>query len=70
MLPGGLFDVIILSNGATWIVQRSLNDFLVLDRQIHRCVFNREYSELPELATIEYQVCNIRLYIMKLLIMR
>lgn len=37
------------SKDKSWIVKRSLDDFVGFDRQIHRCLYDRRYSNLPEL---------------------
>lgn len=48
---GAYYDVMVLSNGVTWVVQRNSEHFKLLDKQLHYCVFDRKYSNLPLLAT-------------------
>ena len=42
-----LYSVQVTSNGKTWVVRRSYENFEFLDRQAHKCVFDRKYSQLP-----------------------
>ena len=42
-----LFSVQVTSNGKTWMVRRSYENFEFLDRSAHKCVFDRKYSQLP-----------------------
>jgi len=37
----------------TWIVKRSYENFIFLDKQVHQCVFDRKISMLPELPLEE-----------------
>ena len=41
-----LFCVQVTSNSKTWVVRRSYENFEFLDRQAHKCVFDRKYSQL------------------------
>ena len=34
------------SNGKSWVVRRSYENFEFLDRQAHQCIFDRKYSQL------------------------
>ncbi|KAK7499835.1 hypothetical protein BaRGS_00008926, partial [Batillaria attramentaria] len=36
-------------NNKSWNVRRTLSHFRSLDRQLHRCIFDRKFSQLPEL---------------------
>ncbi|XP_031427474.1 rho GTPase-activating protein 32 isoform X3 [Clupea harengus] len=35
--------------GRNWIVRRSYEDFRILDKHLHLCIYDRRYSQLPEL---------------------
>jgi hypothetical protein len=43
------FTVRVTSGDACWTLQRSREELLMLDRQLHRCIFDREFSMLPDL---------------------
>ena len=48
-----LYVVEINSRGKTWSVKRNLEDFRLLDRQCHQCVYDRKYSQLSEIPLEE-----------------
>lgn len=52
-LRNNWFCVRVISNGRLWTVRRSYDNFRMLDRQLHRCVYDRKYSLLPELVPLE-----------------
>lgn len=35
--------------GKSWIVKRSYEDFRVLDKHLHLCIYDRRFSQLSEL---------------------
>ena len=39
-------------SGKVWHIRRTLADFTSLDRQIHTCVFDRKFSELPAVQDV------------------
>ncbi|XP_028825301.1 rho GTPase-activating protein 32 isoform X2 [Denticeps clupeoides] len=39
----------ICCQGASWVVKRSYEDFRVLDKHLHLCIYDRRFSQLPEL---------------------
>lgn len=43
------FCVQVTSNCKSWQVRRSLDNFQMLDRQLHRCVYDRKFSLLKEI---------------------
>ncbi|XP_041364518.1 rho GTPase-activating protein 32-like isoform X2 [Gigantopelta aegis] len=43
----------VLSAKKQWTVCRTYSDFCMLDRQLHECVYNRRFSDLPELLPEE-----------------
>lgn len=43
------FTVFVTSISKTWSVRRSYENFEMLDRQLHHCVYDRKYSQLTEL---------------------
>ena len=55
----------ISSLGRSWILKRSYDNFRFLDRQLHKCCYDRKYSQLPELpqehslATSNKEVSNV-----------
>ncbi|XP_067143802.1 uncharacterized protein [Centruroides vittatus] len=57
------FCVRVISNGRLWTVRRSYDNFRMLDRQLHRCVYDRKYSLLPELVPIEQLQCDTEDYL-------
>ena len=50
----GLFSVQVTSLSKTWIVKRSYDNFVFLDKQVHQCVFDRKMSMLQELPNEEH----------------
>jgi hypothetical protein len=37
----------ITSYGKSWILRRSYEHFRILDEQLHRCIYDRKFSQLP-----------------------
>ncbi|TRY77945.1 hypothetical protein TCAL_10902 [Tigriopus californicus] len=54
-VPGDswLLSVQVTSRGRTWVVRRSYENFVLLDKQSHQCVYDRRYSQLPEIVEAE-----------------
>ncbi|KAG7269804.1 hypothetical protein CRUP_001884 [Coryphaenoides rupestris] len=48
-----LFLVQISCQGRSWLVKRSFEDFRVLDKHLHLCIFDRHFSQLAELPRHE-----------------
>ncbi|XP_038239145.2 rho GTPase-activating protein 33 [Dermochelys coriacea] len=44
-----LFIIQVTCQGKTWPVHRSYEEFCRLDGHLHRCIFDRRFSQLPEL---------------------
>ena len=44
-----VYLVHIACQGKSWIVQRSYEDFRVLDKHLHLCIYDRRFSQLSEL---------------------
>ncbi|XP_063292208.1 rho GTPase-activating protein 32 isoform X2 [Pelobates fuscus] len=44
-----VFLVQVACQGRSWIVKRSYEDFRVLDKHLHLCIYDRRFSQLPEL---------------------
>ncbi|KAF3692649.1 Rho GTPase-activating protein 32 [Channa argus] len=44
-----VFMVQITCQGRNWLVKRSYEDFRVLDKHLHLCIYDRRYSQLTEL---------------------
>lgn len=45
----------VTAKGKSWILKRSIEDFIGLDRQIHRCIYDRRYSLLEQLGDFELE---------------
>ena len=67
------FYITVASNDRSWTIRRSYDNFRGFDKQLHRCIFDRKYSLLPELrknevndeglqVNIRTQTCNISIY--------
>ncbi|XP_030638863.1 rho GTPase-activating protein 32 [Chanos chanos] len=48
-----VYLVQIYCQGRSWIVRRSYEDFRVLDKHLHLCIFDRRFSQLPELPRFD-----------------
>ncbi|XP_014207373.1 uncharacterized protein LOC106638621 [Copidosoma floridanum] len=46
------FAVRVTSGDACWTLQRSFDNLVLFDRQLHRCIFDRSYSQLAELSSL------------------
>ncbi|XP_047661272.1 rho GTPase-activating protein 32 isoform X9 [Tachysurus fulvidraco] len=44
-----VYLVHIYCQGRSWMVRRSYEDFRVLDKHLHLCIYDRRFSQLPEL---------------------
>nr|XP_046245358.1 rho GTPase-activating protein 32 isoform X2 [Scatophagus argus] len=44
-----VFLIQITCQGRNWLIKRSYEDFRVLDKHVHLCIYDRRYSELTEL---------------------
>ena len=51
-----------------WLIRRTLEDFQSLDRQLHTCVYDRRYSQLPVIHQRENMVHGDKVSIMIILI--
>lgn len=47
------FFCLSLCQGRNWLVKRSYEDFRVLDKHLHLCIYDRRYSQLTELPRHE-----------------
>lgn len=43
------WHVAVTSQGKTWVLRRSYENFRMLDKQLHRCIYDRKFSGLQEL---------------------
>ncbi|XP_049838628.1 GTPase-activating protein CdGAPr isoform X8 [Schistocerca gregaria] len=43
------WHVSVTSQGKSWVIRRSYDNFRLLDQQLHRCIYDRKFSGLPEL---------------------
>ena len=48
-----VYSVQVTSNGKSWVVRRSYENFEFLDRQAHQCIFTRKNSQLPTIPQEE-----------------
>ncbi|XP_069805202.1 rho GTPase-activating protein 32 isoform X3 [Dendropsophus ebraccatus] len=48
-----VFLVQVACQGRSWIVKRSYEDFRVLDKHLHLCIYDRRFSQLSELPRAE-----------------
>ncbi|XP_068186830.1 rho GTPase-activating protein 32 isoform X3 [Antennarius striatus] len=48
-----VYLVHIYCQGRSWMVKRSYEDFRVLDKHLHLCIYDRRFSQLPELPRLE-----------------
>ncbi|XP_072166346.1 uncharacterized protein [Diadema setosum] len=48
-LPDWPFMVKMQSRGKAWLLKRCYEDFRVLDKQLHKCIYDRRFSQLVEL---------------------
>ncbi|KAG7471344.1 hypothetical protein MATL_G00123620 [Megalops atlanticus] len=48
-----VYLVQICCQGRSWIVKRSYEDFRVLDKHLHLCIYDRRFSQLPELPRFD-----------------
>ncbi|CAB3375007.1 Hypothetical predicted protein [Cloeon dipterum] len=49
------FCVQVTSQGRSWLLRRYFKDFCTLDQQLHRCIYDRKFSGLPELVADQQQ---------------
>ncbi|XP_022108337.1 rho GTPase-activating protein 32-like isoform X3 [Acanthaster planci] len=52
------FTIKVCSNGKVWLVKRCYEDFRVLDKQLHSCIYDRRFSQLVELPKGDGMVGN------------
>ena len=51
----------VTSAGQSWLLRRTYDNFRMLDQQLHRCIYDRKFSNLTELSDTpdESQVSDI-----------
>ncbi|XP_074652867.1 uncharacterized protein LOC141907189 [Tubulanus polymorphus] len=58
------FYISVSCNTKTWIIKRTYENFRMLDKQLHKCIYDRKFSMLPEIpkgqAWIEEDVENLQ----------
>lgn len=47
------FTLSVSSQKKTWLIRRTYRDFRKFDRQLHKCVYDRKFSQLQELVKLE-----------------
>ncbi|KAK2847422.1 hypothetical protein Q5P01_010421 [Channa striata] len=55
-----VFMVQITCQGRNWLVKRSYEDFRVLDKHLHLCIYDRRYSQLTELPRYDTLKENVQ----------
>lgn len=54
------YAVRVTSGDACWTLQRSYDNFVMFDKQLHRCIFDRKFSSLTKLPdTRAKNTCDI-----------
>uniref|UniRef100_A0A8C4TAR0 Rho GTPase activating protein 32 n=1 Tax=Erpetoichthys calabaricus TaxID=27687 RepID=A0A8C4TAR0_ERPCA len=48
-----VFVLNVYCHGRSWIVKRSYEDFRVLDKHLHLCIYDRRFSQLTELPRLD-----------------
>ena len=54
-----IFYLKVFSNEKTWTIRRTYENFRLFDKQLHRCIYDRRVSCLPELRKNEIKEDNI-----------
>lgn len=49
------YMVQVTSGDECWLLQRNLDNFKMLDDQLHQCIYDRKIFQLPELANLELE---------------
>ena len=49
------FYLRVSSDEKCWTIRRTYENFRLFDKQLHRCIYDRRYSQLPELKKNEPQ---------------
>lgn len=49
-----IYYIKVQSNEKTWTIKRSYENFRLLDKQLHKCIYDRSYSELIEIESMAY----------------
>nr|XP_018898276.1 PREDICTED: GTPase-activating protein CdGAPr isoform X2 [Bemisia tabaci] len=47
----------VISGDQSWLLRRTYDNFRMLDKQLHRCIYDRKFSALPELP---YPIDNLQ----------
>ncbi|XP_044291199.1 LOW QUALITY PROTEIN: rho GTPase-activating protein 33 [Varanus komodoensis] len=58
-----LFAVQVTCQGKSWQVHRSYEEFRTLDAHLHCCIFDRRFSQLPELPPFSHMRANPELLV-------
>ena len=48
-----IYLVKVSSGERSWTVRRTIHNFRMLDQKLHRCIYDRKFSHLPEIAALE-----------------
>lgn len=53
----------VTSGDECWLLQRNLENFKMLDEQLHQCIYDRKISQLPDLANQSPEMDDIEVRI-------
>lgn len=54
----------VTSGDACWLVQRSYENFRMLDAQLHQCIYDRKISQLPDLSSQNFEQIDVEVCIL------
>lgn len=57
-----MYNIRVKVNKKTWIVRRGFEHFKIFDRQLHVCVFSREFSLLEDLTMFKPSSFEVSVY--------
>lgn len=53
------FTLSVSSQNKNWLIRRTYRDFRKFDRQLHKCVYDRKFSQLEEIIKLDDDVLSI-----------
>ncbi|XP_039284370.1 GTPase-activating protein CdGAPr isoform X3 [Nilaparvata lugens] len=51
VIGGTAVTIRVVSAGQSWLLRRTYENCRMLDKQLHRCIYDRKFSQLPELPS-------------------
>lgn len=58
----------VTSGDACWLVQRSYENFKMLDAQLHQCIYDRKISQLPDLSSQTFVDVDVEVRLVSVLL--